>query len=697
MRSTSSAGAQALQTFLTRLLVAVLSIVAGVIIARTLGPAGKGTYSAVQLLLALPLAVTGGTGAAITYVLTKGRWSVRDLVAPLGVLFAITVAVCCAGAAVYAVLKGWTGESIAFAIALPAGIVVSWQPSFYVATDRLRRFNAQCALQAFCTTLGIWLVCGLARGGVAGALAVWIACAYGCAAVVIADILKAGARSMAASLFERVRTLAAYGTQTGFNAGLGALNYRIDALLLTAMLGVAAFGTYSIAVTAGEMLFMLVRPVTMAVAREIGSASGERAAELTAATVRFGAGVSAVAAAVMAAAATPLIHVVYGPKFAGATLPLLLLLPGIVAFTSAGTFASYFGFQLGRPAIVTGVNVVMIAVQTAACLLLVPRYGAAGAALASSAAYAIGAAINTAIFCRFGKMRPAQLWIPRLYDLRRACEVLSEIVPRGRPCAQQREAIVITGAAGNVASLLRPHLRAQYALRLTDRRRVGDPGLRETFVRANMRSVRAMQKVLCGARAVVHLGAVSREAPFEDIVRENVRALYTLLEAARLEGVRRVVFASTGHVTGFYSRDQHIDESAPPRPDTLYAVSKAFGELLCRHYADKHGFEILCIRIGHVSDAPQYPVDRHIWISPRDLAHLISLGIDAPDLHFETVYGVSDNAQRWWSLKRARSLGYEPQDAAGEPLPPEEGVSIAALLQGESFAARGFTARNFRR
>jgi uronate dehydrogenase len=253
--------------------------------------------------------------------------------------------------------------------------------------------------------------------------------------------------------------------------------------------------------------------------------------------------------------------------------------------------------------------------------------------------------------------------------------------------------LVMTGAAGAVASLIRPELAESYTLRLTDRARVDILRANESFVRADLRNLRAMRGVLRGARGLVHLGGVSKEAAFETILESNVRALQTVLEAARLEGVRRVVFASTGHVTGFYPRSEPVNEFAPVRPDTMYAVSKAFGESLCRYYADKFGLEIVCIRIGRVSLQPEYEVDRHIWMSPRDLVQLLRIAIEREPLHYEVVYGVSDNPQRWWSLDRAFALGFAPADSASvaaSPTRPAEIDEVGEMMQGESFAANGF-------
>lgn len=255
-----------------------------------------------------------------------------------------------------------------------------------------------------------------------------------------------------------------------------------------------------------------------------------------------------------------------------------------------------------------------------------------------------------------------------------------------------RGRIALTGAAGNVATLVRPYLVDRYALHSTDRMTLRELLEGERFFRADLRSVRRLRRAFAGCDAVIHLGAISREARFDRLVRANILGTQTLLEAARAEGIRRVVIASTGHVTGFYPRRDAIDETSPVRPDTLYAVSKASCEALGRYYADKYGMEICCVRIGHVSDAPEFAIDRSIWCSPRDLAALFETVLEVKPLHFEIVYGVSDNARGWWRTDRARELGFVPRDTAdgydlrSSVLPP-----IGELVQGADYAARDFS------
>ena len=222
--------------------------------------------------------------------------------------------------------------------------------------------------------------------------------------------------------------------------------------------------------------------------------------------------------------------------------------------------------------------------------------------------------------------------------------------------------ILITGAAGDVGGHLRRELAGRYALRLSDIRPIADLAPGEEFVSGDCASLRDMLRVTKGVDAVVHLGGFSVEGPWEVILRANIVGAYNVFEAARRNGVRRMVFASSNHAVGFYDRDETIDHRVYPRPDSRYGVSKVFGEALGSLYAYKYGMEVVCVRIGNVNPKPMDKRRLSIWLSPRDLAQLISIAIDRPGIRFEIVYGVSGNRRSWYDNANAEGLGYRPQD-----------------------------------
>ena len=233
-------------------------------------------------------------------------------------------------------------------------------------------------------------------------------------------------------------------------------------------------------------------------------------------------------------------------------------------------------------------------------------------------------------------------------------------------------------------------------LRLSDIADLGTAGPREELMVAALENADAVLELLAGVDAVVHLGGISVEGPFEPILQANILGTYNLYEAARKHGVKRVVFASSNHVTGFYRQDEVIDATMPMRPDGHYGLSKAFGENLAQFYFDRYGVETVSLRIG--SSFPE-PADRRMlatWLSYDDLERLVLASLTAPVVGHTVIYGMSDNATTWWDNTPARHIGYRPQDSS-EPFraaamarqPTLDQRNPVTLFQGGGFVTKG--------
>jgi uronate dehydrogenase len=222
--------------------------------------------------------------------------------------------------------------------------------------------------------------------------------------------------------------------------------------------------------------------------------------------------------------------------------------------------------------------------------------------------------------------------------------------------------VLITGAAGDVGTHLRRELAGKYQIRASDLRDLKEKFKGQQFLRADISRMSDALRVTRGVDAVIHLGGYSVEGPWEGILSANIVGCYNVFEAARRNGVKRILFPTSNHATGYYRRDQTIDHRVYPKPDSRYGVSKVFGEALGSLYADKYGMQVFCMRIGNVNPAPIDKRRLSIWFSPRDLAQLVTIGIEHPEIRFEIVYGVSGNTRSWYDNSNAIRLGYKPRD-----------------------------------
>ncbi|MGY5032350.1 NAD-dependent epimerase/dehydratase family protein [Streptomyces sp. 900116325] len=238
--------------------------------------------------------------------------------------------------------------------------------------------------------------------------------------------------------------------------------------------------------------------------------------------------------------------------------------------------------------------------------------------------------------------------------------------------------VLLTGAAGGLGTLMRGLLPAYgYELRLFDATPIeGEPDA----ITADLGDKEALREAVRGVDAIIHLAGISLEASFDKILRANIEGTYNLYEAAREEGVRRIVFASSNHAIGYTPRplpgDPLIPIDTPRRPDTFYGLSKSFGEDLAQLYWDKHAMETVSVRIGSCFMEPTSVRMLSVWMSPGDGARLFHAALSADQVGHTVIYGSSDNTRLWWDLTTARSLGYEPQDDSeqyAEKLVAEQG------------------------
>jgi NAD+ dependent glucose-6-phosphate dehydrogenase len=228
-----------------------------------------------------------------------------------------------------------------------------------------------------------------------------------------------------------------------------------------------------------------------------------------------------------------------------------------------------------------------------------------------------------------------------------------------------KKRVLITGAAGRIGSHLVEALKERYELRVLYNRTVPDkPPVDDVHV-ADVSDYAAVVPALQGMDAVVHMAAdPSPRATWDSVRDKNIAGTYNVYEAARAAGCNKIVFASTNHVMGMYDRDRQwpIYADQPVRPDSLYGVSKAFGETLGRYYADQHGLSVICLRIGWFLPEPRDEIGMWMWLSPRDCAQVVWRSIESP-LGYGVFYAISRNTRRHWDITETiERLGYRPED-----------------------------------
>ncbi|MFP5500534.1 MULTISPECIES: NAD(P)-dependent oxidoreductase [unclassified Pseudomonas] len=257
--------------------------------------------------------------------------------------------------------------------------------------------------------------------------------------------------------------------------------------------------------------------------------------------------------------------------------------------------------------------------------------------------------------------------------------------------------LLLTGAAGGLGKVLRERLRP-YAkvLRLSD---IADMAPAaddsEEVLPCDLSDKQAVHQLVEGVDAILHFGGVSVERSFEEVLGANICGIFHIYEAARRHGVKRVIFASSNHVIGFYKQDEALDAHSPRRPDSYYGLSKSYGEDMASFYFDRYGIETVSIRIGSSFPEPQNRRMMHTWLSFDDLTQLLERSLYTPNVGHTVVYGMSDNLDVWWDNRFAAHLGFTPRDSSEvfrkqvEAQPMPAAGDPARVYQGGAFCAAG--------
>ena len=217
-----------------------------------------------------------------------------------------------------------------------------------------------------------------------------------------------------------------------------------------------------------------------------------------------------------------------------------------------------------------------------------------------------------------------------------------------------------------------------------------------TFTKADLSNGVDILRLAEGCGAIIHLGGVSVERPFEEVIGPNIRGLYHIYEAARREKAR-VIFASSNHAVGFHERAESIPADTQFLPDGYYGLSKAYGELMGRMYWFKHGVESVNVRIG---SAREEPIDARMlasWMSLPDLSRLMVRAVMTPKVGCAVIWGASKNSRMtWWRDDARQALGWEPIDSA-DPFAGQLGGAVSGDPVQEKYMGGGYCAIEYSR
>jgi len=417
-----------------------LAFAAGVLVARALGPDGRGAYGIFVVSTALGQMILGaGFGSAAIYYINKQTLSVREVVSAahavtLGAaaltLAAVAVVVASAGGGV---MGGGISAWILVA-AIPTLIYAAALRVVLQASSRFVEMGAATVLQPLAM---LALVCAMYAADSTTperVVAAWTASNAVAAAFCLARL---GARSVDPRQIVRPRwrtlaTLARFGVQGEAGNVLQLLNYRLDQYAVRGFVSLAGVGIYAVGVSMTEAVWMIANAVAIVLLPRLTSASEDDVRWMAPVATRNTLAIAGGAAAALAIAAPLLIPRFFGHAYDDSVRALWWLLPGTVALTGSKVLTSYI-FSQGRPLVNTGITVVSLAVTAAALFALVPAFGVEGAAAASSLAYIAHFAAALYAYRSISGEPVSGALVPRLSDARLYADAWRSLVTRRSP------------------------------------------------------------------------------------------------------------------------------------------------------------------------------------------------------------------------------------------------------------------------
>ncbi len=411
-------------TFTTRVGLWLVLGARSILTARVLLPAGKGALGVI-LLVPTFLQTLGEMGVSMANVYMIGRRRARPSAAVgNSLIISAAVAVLFLGAYIAAAhaglldyfLKGSPRWPVHLAAAtLPFAMFTQYAASILQAKRRLDLYNIAQASGQVLFFVGLLVVLLGMNGGVGECVVVFFAAAL---AAFLTAIFLLFAKQHTGISFDwgLLRHSLAFGIRGHPGSILEFLNLRLDIFLVSYYLDFSHVGYYVVAVALAETVWFFPRSLVAALFPRLSEAEDDASSAIAARAIRNGFAISIVLAALLFAIHTPLVRLLFGPAYIPSSQALTLLLPG-VALASLGWLLKSYIVARGAPLTASLSSLIALTLNILLNILLIPRLGIRGAALASTASYSLQTIFLFLIYTRLSRLHPAQTLIIRPSDL----------------------------------------------------------------------------------------------------------------------------------------------------------------------------------------------------------------------------------------------------------------------------------------
>jgi O-antigen/teichoic acid export membrane protein len=426
-----------IRTFSTQVGCQFISILAGILIARAIGPSSKGFASYAITAVSLVTVLFYGFADAVLFQFGKLGYparavhtsSLRIMLVAMAIIIPVFIAI--------AVLVPSQRPLAAAAIALPFAIYMQIIAPFLMVRDKIALINMRTVIQTLGTAVLTVALLTFTHLGLSGVIGAWIFF-YAIGALQYSKGLQP---ILAASPSDMEVTPRLLGDQARFGfraAGVsvaGFLNMRIDVILVSIMFSATALGWYTLAMASGEMLWQVSGAFIWSALGRISSDPLPQAAALVARLTRNVLAIVGILGVVMFVAGPWLIVHVYGAAFAPAGSALRWALPGMVAYAAEVALTQFMVLQLARPITMIGIQSGAAALCAVLTIATAGQYGIVAAAAATSLTYLVVTAALTTMFVRGTGIPLQRLLLVQREDLGHYRQVLSSALRTLKLCS----------------------------------------------------------------------------------------------------------------------------------------------------------------------------------------------------------------------------------------------------------------------
>ena len=441
-------------TFSTQIITVILSIAAAIVIARVLGPEGKGAYALILLVPTL-LALLGNLGIGIANVYFGGsqkhEWTKlasNSLVAALGLGVLLTV-----GFLAYffifqpSFLKEVEPRCLILAtLVLPLTLLTTYFRYILLGQNRIKEFNLLHVLQSGANVVLVLFLLLALKGGIFGVILAWTIATL--VAAILSILLVRRTTNIRWSFHPLLfKDSVKFGVKGYLGNVIAFLNYRLDMVLVAFFMDVSFVGYYSISVVMAEALWYFPGAVGAVIVGRTPGMKTEEANRSTPVICRNTFFLTILAGLILFALGKYIITLFFGSTFLPALKPLWILLPGVIALSIPKVLSNELAGR-GKPIVGTIAAGVALAVNIPLNLFLIPRMGISGAALASTISYTVAAIVVLVAFLRIS----GNSWIDTILLKREDLKIYRSALSTARSLNLRGEARRLTTQASSLFS-----------------------------------------------------------------------------------------------------------------------------------------------------------------------------------------------------------------------------------------------------